>query len=355
MSPSVRHRTLATVTPPPLALALTYLTLFSIVLTVALNARAPWAWTWLALSAVFVLWRGVYAVLSRGQSLERQMVRIVLGSAPLFVMFGPGNVACIAYGDTALTLVSLTGTLGIIAGLSSRWAAMPRAAITTITLTAIPPIAMLLMRGGLEMMAGVMLTLTTLSSVAFTLQNHGYLLSAAHAEEELSRLAHTDPLTGLANRIELHRLLERACAQLQPNEADSQLAVLCIDLDGFKSINDAYGHAAGDALLRRVAQLLQECLPAKSTIARMGGDEFVVLLPGADEVSARRTADQLISGLSQEQALPGRQIVQIGCSIGISLAPMQSVNPEMLLARADQALYTSKHRGKGQARIWHAL
>lgn len=352
---NVRDRMLATILPPPLTLALTYLTLVFIALATASATNQPWAWAWTSATAAIVLWRAVYPALSRRTHPQRRLFRIILGSALLFVGFGIGSAACIAGGNMALSMVCLTGVLGIIAGLSSRWASVPRAAIATMTLTAIPPVAVLVSQGGPEALAGVVLVLLTLSIVSFTLQNHTYLLSAATAEEDLRRLARTDALTGLVNRIELERLLSLACADLQAGGSHQRLAVLYMDLDGFKAVNDEHGHAAGDALLKHVALALQAALPDSSTIARIGGDEFIVLLKGADEISARRAADQVISLLSQEHTVSGGQVVRIGCSVGVCLAPMQGTEPDVLLARADQALYASKHRGKGQSGIWRTL
>jgi diguanylate cyclase len=350
-----RSRMLSTIVPPPLSLALTYLTLVFIAVTAANTSREPWAWSWAAVTVLLVGWRLAYPLLARDADPEKRLIRIIQVSSLLFVAFGLGSAACISHGDFALSMMSLTGVLGIVAGLSSRWASVPRAAIGTMTMTSIPPVAVLASHGGPEMGAAIVMVLLVLSIVAFTMQNHDYLLSAAHAEEDLRMLAQTDPLTGLVNRIELERLLVEACSGLQEGGANPRLAVLYMDLDGFKAVNDEHGHAAGDALLKHVAQVLQANLAPASTIARMGGDEFIVLLPGADEISARRAADLLISRLAQEHTLPGGQVVRIGCSVGVSLAPTQGTEPEVLLARADQALYASKHRGKGQSGIWRTL
>jgi diguanylate cyclase (GGDEF)-like protein len=355
MSANVLNHVLATIILPPLALAITYLTLLFIAVAVAVNVSQWWAWSWATLTAINVLWRASYPLLSRGTHPQRQRLRIILGTAPLFLLFGFGCAACIASGNITLSMIGLISILGIIAGISSRWAAVPRAAVVMISLTTFPPAIVLISHGGLEAVTGVILLLMTLASVTYTLQNHAYLLSAAHAEENLQRLAHTDGLTGLVNRIGLEQLLGLACVGLQTHGVHKQLAVIYMDLDGFKAINDEHGHATGDALLKRVAQLLQVHLPTSSTIARIGGDEFIVLLPGADEISARHATDHVISKLSQEHTLPGGQVVRIGCSAGVSLAPLQGTEPEVLLARADQALYASKHRGKGQTGIWRTL
>jgi diguanylate cyclase (GGDEF)-like protein len=219
------------------------------------------------------------------------------------------------------------------------------------TLTALPSIAALVSRGGTEALAGAVLALLTASIAMFALQNYAYLQTAAQAEHDLRLLARTDALTGLTNRIELERLLALACARVSA-APDERLAVLYLDLDDFKTVNDEHGHITGDVLLKRVAQIMKAGVAPSATVARIGGDEFIVLLPGADEVSARRIADQLVNAIGQDHRLPCGTVVRIGCSVGISLAPAQGTDPELLLARADQALDASKHRGKGQTGVW---
>jgi diguanylate cyclase (GGDEF)-like protein len=351
MPMGVRSRVLATIMLPPLSMAVTFLTLLCVTVTIALNNRQIWAWVWCALNALTVVWRITYPPLSRALHPDRQQIQIVLGTAPLFLIFGLGSAACIASRDMMLSMIALVSLLGIISGISSRWASLPRAAITVITLTTLPSAVLLILRGDLVAAAGLMLLMVGVSNVMYTLQNHDHLLSAANAEESQRRIAHTDGLTGLINRVALDALLAQACAEVQSGGADTRLAVLYLDLDGFKAVNDKHGHAVGDDLLRQVARILRLTLPESSTIARIGGDEFIVLLPGADEGRARHIADQVIWHLSQQHLLPGGQIVRVGCSIGISVAPSQGTQPEALLAQADLTLYASKHRGRGQTGV----
>jgi diguanylate cyclase (GGDEF)-like protein/PAS domain S-box-containing protein len=165
------------------------------------------------------------------------------------------------------------------------------------------------------------------------------------SEAEKDHLANHDPLTGLPNRrlffARTHGALARARRIGQP------LALLFIDLDGFKPVNDRLGHDAGDQVLRVTAERLTGCLRASDLVARIGGDEFTVLLEGAGSVAdVERIADKLIHAVSAEITL-GRQTLSVGASIGIALFPQDADDAQDLLKAADDALYRAKHAGRG--------
>ena len=151
--------------------------------------------------------------------------------------------------------------------------------------------------------------------------------------EELRRQALHDPLTGLANRVLFEDRLETALRAAE--RSVDPCGVLLIDLDGFKEINDTRGHAAGDAVLRTVADRMTRVLRAQDTAARIGGDEFAVVLPNTDTDGASRAARRIV------KALP------VGASIGIAVFPDNGVTGEELLAHADQAMYRAKENGGG--------
>ncbi|TQV61560.1 MAG: EAL domain-containing protein [Halothiobacillaceae bacterium] len=157
-------------------------------------------------------------------------------------------------------------------------------------------------------------------------------------EERIAHLAHHDALTDLPNRVLLHDRLSIALEHSR--ERRSRLAVLFIDLDMFKHINDTLGHIQGDQLLVQVAQRLRDLTPSIDTVARMGGDEFVMLMRGeAGDVSRR--AQAILSALLAPFEVAGRSI-HITTSIGISLYPEDADNPDDLLRHADVALYQAK-------------
>lgn len=160
------------------------------------------------------------------------------------------------------------------------------------------------------------------------------------AERELEHRASHDPLTGLPNR---HRLeLELARAIEHAARTDGRLALLYLDLDGFKAANDRHGHETGDRILRDVAQRLQRGLRQSDLVARVGGDEFVVLLPGCRDAGAARTvADNLRARLHPPHALPDGPL-HLDASVGVACFPCDGSDPRSLLAHADRAMYVAK-------------
>ena len=165
------------------------------------------------------------------------------------------------------------------------------------------------------------------------------------SEMELQRKATLDELTGLPNRFLFQQTFEKMFAQAK--RSGQMLAVLFIDLDSFKPVNDTYGHDAGDALLRKVAERLKERLRKADIAARLGGDEFSVLLwnvSGPETVE--NIAKRIISSLSKPFDLDHGLMVNIGASIGGSLYPLNANTPEALLKKADEAMYVVKQKGK---------
>ena len=155
-----------------------------------------------------------------------------------------------------------------------------------------------------------------------------------------------DALTGLPNRVLLHDRLAQAIRLATRN--GEPLALLLIDLDGFKEVNDTLGHQAGDALLQQVAQRLQGALRESDTVARLGGDEFAILLPGMGSAGAPTTARRLLQALAQTTAIDDYAI-DVGASIGIALFPEHGTEPETLLRHADVAMYVAKRDRSGIA------
>lgn len=182
------------------------------------------------------------------------------------------------------------------------------------------------------------------------------LITAADVTErkrarQMEHIAHHDTLTNLPNRLLLQRRLEEA---LERARAGGRLsAVLFIDLDRFKQVNDRFGHRAGDELLRLAAARLQSRLRATDTLARVGGDEFVVLL---EDIATREEAEAIAAGLVQQMASPfalssGRE-AHIGASIGLSYFSGETTDAEALVQQADAALYAAKNAGRSTVRVY---
>ena len=160
----------------------------------------------------------------------------------------------------------------------------------------------------------------------------------------IERMAHFDDLTGLPNRTMVTDTLGERCARLMRGEA-APFAVLYLDLDHFKQINDTLGHAAGDALLAMVSRRIAGELQAGDVCGRLAGDEFVVVLPNADEVAVTRLAGRLIRRISEAYHVDSQEII-VGLTIGIACAEA-GVSAETLLKNADLALYSAKQHGRG--------
>ncbi|MDO9625414.1 MAG: GGDEF domain-containing protein [Pseudomonas sp.] len=169
-------------------------------------------------------------------------------------------------------------------------------------------------------------------------------LSGAH--QQLSELNRRDDLTGLFNRQtlneELHRSLVQAVRSQRP------MAILMMDLDHFKQVNDHHGHLAGDACLQHAAQRLQQRLRAGDLLARFGGEEFVAVLSDTDLTGARDLAAQLRDDLARHPCIYQGQAIDLTISIGVCAGIPDSADSEQLLQRADQALYRAKAAGRNR-------
>lgn len=211
--------------------------------------------------------------------------------------------------------------------------------------------------GGLAVLLGLVAgaVTQTLSSVPFGARLAGLVLTAAlgvavtrqrsQRDAELRALSLTDPLTHLPNRLLLADRLGIALEQRQPL---TPITVLFVDLDEFKAVNDRYGHLVGDDVLVEIAARLQRCVRAGDTVARYGGDEFVIVCPSASSRhSAEEVCRRVLDALSRPVELDGRTIKLDG-SVGAAFGGPPDVDADTLLARADQALLGSKRAGGAQ-------
>ena len=178
---------------------------------------------------------------------------------------------------------------------------------------------------------------------------HEDITEQRQSEVKIEYMAHHDSLTDLANRVLLNDRLEYALGRVQHGE---MVAVHHLDLDQFKAVNDTFGHPCGDKLLRIVAERLRGLVGEADTIARMGGDEFVIVQATiADPAEATSLAQGVIDALSEPYDIDGQQAV-IGVSIGISVGPGDGSSPDKLLRNADLALYRAKSDGRGTFRFF---
>ena len=163
---------------------------------------------------------------------------------------------------------------------------------------------------------------------------------AAERSEWFERMAHTDPLTGLANTRTLGRVLELELARAA--RQGGEVSVALIDIDGLTSVNEASGHEAGDDVLRAVASVLAESVRLVDTVARYGGDEFVLIAPGAAGMTVAQRVLDGVAGLAEQH---GRQI---SVSVGLARFPSDGASSEELLAAAEAALIAAREAGPGK-------
>ena len=177
---------------------------------------------------------------------------------------------------------------------------------------------------------------------------HTSLLDAVRAQHHSHLESLHDPLTGLPNRALLLQRLTRSCMQSGTQGPSAFASVLCLDLDGFKGVNDRYGHAAGDQVLVEVARRLRASVRETDTVSRFGGDEFVVLLPTVTDLVLRAIGERIIAAVAEPVDIGLPNPVHVGVSIGVASFGREGGTPMELLGRADAALYGAKRGGRGR-------
>ncbi|MGI9876815.1 diguanylate cyclase domain-containing protein [Vibrio chagasii] len=170
-------------------------------------------------------------------------------------------------------------------------------------------------------------------------------LSNVKEMERLEHLAHHDALTGLANRARLYKVMDEVVSS--SNYANQQFAVIYLDLDGFKHVNDNYGHDAGDAILKEVSNRLLSQVRAGDLVARLSGDEFVLIIKQTNKVMLARLAERLLTLIGQTVHHKQRSL-NVGASLGIHLVDNSEHDIDAILKIADEAMYQAKRKGKGQ-------
>ena len=171
-----------------------------------------------------------------------------------------------------------------------------------------------------------------------------------HIEEKLSEIAHFDPVTNLPNRNSFDSQIARVLLNYKYEE--EKFALLYIDLDNFKYVNDTFGHHLGDLLLSRIAQRMRKTLRQGDFVARLGGDEFVIIMSDfSDESQISEVAEKILAALQSPFALEGREVF-IGASIGISICPTNGKDSESLKRQADSAMYLAKNMGKNNYQFY---
>ena len=256
--------------------------------------------------------------------------------------------------DPMVHILPVALATGYAAGIAGRNAGRVQIAIGQTCLALLPTALGLWIEGhiGYQMLA-VVLVAMVIGMAEITRTTHNIVVEALRGKQEKSRLAvkferlaRFDSLTGVENRMAMQmRLGELFAANRKSHDA---LAILWMDLDRFKEINDSLGHMIGDALLRTVVQRLLVTLDGRGHVARFGGDEFVILCPDTDRVTAHQIADEIITSISKGVEV-GTNMLAITASIGIAVGPQDGRDADELMQNADMALYDAKAHGRNRA------
>ena len=276
----------------------------------------------------------------------------LLASLLWSVLFGFGTFLCNVSGNQTLFLLGNVCAVGVIGGLAGRNAGTPRLALLQISfILGLLGLGAALSPGNGKLVLLFQAPFCAAGFFTVALRSNRDTVALLLARENSHRLAHQDSLTGLPNRARISELLlERT--EVGALRQDPSFAVLLIDLDGFKAINDSLGHAAGDQILQEAAVRLRELLPSGDLVGRLAGDEFVVISDGTGQLRDVRTlADGIVNTLARPFVL-SEALVHIGASVGVSLYPDHAKTGPQLLICADRALYAVKRSGKSAFAIF---
>lgn len=322
-----------------------------VALEIWLRTQASWPLLWLAMEGVLLLTRYGLIVKARGALRHRReepVLFYIAGGCVWSAMIGLAAFGAADNSDPIVVLMGVLMVVGITGGIAARNSPIPRAAVLQLLLCSLPYILGILLNfHRWEVILCILMPASVAGMVALVQRLHEQVLNLIMAEKENAFLVHHDSLTGLPNRVgfdkRLAQLLEGS------NHPSPWFAMLYLDLDGFKSVNDTLGHAAGDMVLRAVSDRLRQQVGKEAFAARLSGDEFAVLIPAATTVAAQAFAARIIEAISEPVEFGAAWPIRVGVSVGIVSSPEHGHDPAMLLARADAALYAAKANGKGRS------
>jgi diguanylate cyclase (GGDEF)-like protein len=313
---------------------------------------AAWAYAWVL--AEIALGSTRICLMMRALAKAKRDRRAPVNVAPVWaglssvVLISAGCYQCVASGIMPLILMAGIGLANLVGGIASRNAGTPRYGMLLICILTLPFAAATIMSPvPFLFIIGLQTPVYTAGMIFLLLENHKILLDLHHSERNNRMMAHHDLLTGLPNRALNQKLFAEMLDGPSPDaaSASSKLTVFCIDLDGFKGVNDRFGHATGDAVLVTVAKRLRASVRDGDVVCRIGGDEFVILLPDITEDESAAVARRIVARVGEPfEFAPA---ARVGASIGLASAPRDGVTADELLSAADRAMYEAKRGGKG--------
>lgn len=304
--------------------------------------HATWAVGWFLVDGALIVTRLALALpswRSRSRMADGSARAILIAAFAMFAIFGLGCSVSFLSGARELQISSIIASMGLLAGVATRWAALPRLAVGT-TIVISLPIAIAV--ATLSAFAVTLFVVLAIGTALLAMQNNRTLRALLAAERMARYLSQTDALTGVLNRTGLANEL----TLINPRQA----ALLYLDLDDFKLVNDTFGHATGDLVLKEVGLRLREAAGTQ-LVSRLGGDEFVVVLSSADPAAATKLAQEICDKVRRPIWQPGfDEPIRISTSYGIAVGSPAATGASALLAEADVALYAAKRSRSDQSR-----
>jgi diguanylate cyclase len=319
----------------------------------AAMTAAVWAFAWLLAECVIGAIRlCLMTALVRAEKSGKKgnTVAPIIAGMTSFIVISSACYQCVVSGEWPLIAMSGIALASLIGAVSSRNAGTPRLGAILICILALPYAAATLISPLPHLfIIGIQFPFYACGVIFVMRENYEVLLNLYHSERANRQLAQQDLLTGLPNRAENLKRFDQLLKGLRSGHGNirEELMVFCLDLDGFKDVNDRYGHAAGDAVLVAVAQRLRGSVRSLDFVSRVGGDEFVILLPAISSKAAADIAERIIVSVSAPYDVGLPAPAHIGISIGGACAPDDGESADELLRSADRALYEAKRRGKG--------
>lgn len=262
-------------------------------------------------------------------------------------------------GDEAVRLLAAIEAYGFCAAMVARGYVRPRLCALLVLIVALPTAAGFFVVAATDQglravtfaVVGALIITYAVTSLETVRHLYCAMLTQLATKRELAAFARIDPLTGLANRLAMR---EKLSSELDISSPPALIALLLIDLDGFKKVNDSFGHPAGDRLLCEVARRLNNAMRGGDMAVRLGGDEFCVILTGITKAAdAEAMGNRLITILA-EPFCDDDTMIRVGSSIGVAIDDGSIADIDVLIERADSALYRAKRLGGNTLRLWRS-
>lgn len=348
VDPAVQRELLKTIHEPITAACTLHFCTFSIAFSTYFVTNTAWSLIWTCSEALVALIRIILLRLLKSALSEVTPLWLHRVTALWFMSLGFAALESIREGNPFFVLLTSNMIIVLQGSIASRSAPAPRlAAFLNVALITPSILGAWSSQESWAYAIPISYFFCFLGIHQLTSRNYNILRDKIIAEHKNQILLGRDALTGLANRRELRSKIEALNSSSCKN-----YALLCLDLDGFKAINDQHGHLIGDQLLIAVSQRITNMIRSEDLACRVGGDEFILVLENIDKEGAGRKAAGIISNLSEPYNLPNGIKSCIGASIGIAVAGAEKISLGAIVKQADDALYEAKRAGKGTYRFW---